>query len=210
MSDKKDKNEEEKESGKKKSEKKSHPAWLWTRDIVICLIIVLLFRASVAEANYIPSVSMEPTLRENDRIIVEKLSINWRPIERGDVVVFYPPLEGHQRERWIKRVIGLPGETIEIIRGKVYVNGAPLDEPYVKEYPMYSYPITKLADDDPTTRKNEGEFFLLGDNRRDSRDSHVWGPCPGTGIIGRAIFRYWPISDAGGIENSDNKPNLHE
>jgi signal peptidase I len=194
----------------KTSKKAPHPAWLWTRDIVICLILVLLFRANVAEANYIPSVSMEPTLHQNDRIIVEKLSMNWRPLERGDVVVFHPPIQGHERERWIKRVIALPGETVEVIRGKIYIDGAPLEEPYIADPPAYNYPVTRLAADDPSTSQNEGEYFLLGDNRRDSRDSHVWGACPASEIIGRAIFRYWPISKVGGIETAETAPHIEE
>jgi len=190
---------EEKETPSKKKEKKpARDPWiLWTRDIVICLIIVLLFRANVAEANYIPSPSMEPTLRVSDRIIVDKLSLRWRPLERGELVVFHPPLENRQGERWIKRVIGLPGETIEILNGTVYIDGEPLDEEYVERPAAYTVPMIQLAEDDPATTRNEGEYFLLGDNRRNSRDSHVWGSCPASNIIGRAVFRYWPLLSIG-------------
>jgi signal peptidase I len=179
-----------------------NPWFLWTRDIVICLIVVLFFRGYVAEANYIPSPSMEPTLKVSDRIIVDKLSMHWRLLERGDMVVFHPPQDSHEGERWIKRVIGLPGETIEVGNGKVYVNGRRLEEPYIMETPHYSDGPIELKKDDPGTRENEAEYYLLGDNRDNSRDSHVWGPCPGNRIIGRAIYRYWPISSMGSLSNS--------
>ncbi len=198
-------------TSQKEPKGKPRNSWfLWTRDIVVCLILVLLFRAGVAEANYIPSPSMEPTLQQSDRIIVEKLSMHWRPLERGDLVVFHPPLDGHERERWIKRVIGLPGETVEVIRGKVYINGRSLEEPYVLRPPVYSYPPTVLKEDDPATSENEAEYFLLGDNRRNSRDSHVWGPCRESGIIGRAVFRYWPPLKMGGLSDPNNVPEVNE
>lgn len=196
-------------SGVLKKKKERNPWILWTRDIVVCLILVLVFRANVAEANYIPSPSMEPSLHVGDRIIVDKLSGHWRQLQRGDLVVFHPPAdtsrvsnsEGGQEmspERWIKRVIGLPGETVQIIRGSgVYVNGEKLDEPYIDRLPVYNYPIRQLAQDDPNTPENENEYFLLGDNRANSKDSHVWGTLPAGNIIGRAIFRYWPLNKIG-------------
>ena len=196
------------ESGSGK--KRKNTGWLWVRDIVICLILVLLFRANVAEANYIPSPSMEPTLHERDRIIVEKLSMNWRPLERGDLVVFHPPLLGRERERWIKRVVGLPGETVEVIRGKVYINGILLDEPYIERLPAYGDGPLRLKTDDSSTSENEAEYYMLGDNRMNSQDSHVWGACPAENIIGRAIFRYWPISEVGGLGDSEHIPHLQE
>ncbi len=189
----------------KSSEKRQvNPAWLWTRDIAICLILVLLFRANVAEANYIPSPSMEPTLKISDRIIVDKLSLNWHPLERGELVVFHPPIDDRQHERWIKRAIGLPGDSLEIIRGSVYIDGEKLDEPYVQNPGFYSKGIIKLAVDDPSTDVDESEYYFLGDNRRNSRDSHVWGPCPGDNVIGRAIFRYWPVGNMGLIDGADD------
>jgi len=189
-------------SDKRKPEKQTNSWLTWGRDIVICLILVLLFRANVAEANYIPSPSMEPTLHISDRIIVDKISKHWRPLQRGDMVVFHPPLENREAERWIKRVVGLPGETVEVLNGSVYVDGEKLNEPYIEARPYYSDPIITLKADDPATSENEGEYFLLGDNRRNSRDSHIWGPCPAKNIIGRAIFRYWPLNAIGGFGNS--------
>jgi signal peptidase I len=191
--------EEPKEKCEKVEKPQPNPWFLWTRDIVICLIVVLFFRGYVAEANYIPSESMEPTLMISDRIIVDKLSKNWRTLERGDIVVFHPPQQLDTGDRWIKRVIGLPGETVAVNMGKVYINGRRLDEPYIMEVPHYSYEPIELKADDPNTKENEGEYFLLGDNRDNSKDSHVWGSCPGNRIIGRAIFRYWPLNKFGNL-----------
>ncbi|HEX9744000.1 MAG TPA: signal peptidase I [bacterium] len=206
------------ESGSGDPEKKKaneRNQWmLWTRDIVVCLILVLLFRANVAEANYIPSPSMEPNLMVGDRIIVDKLSKHWRPLQRGDMVVFHPPNDTRPNvygdshiddsmnpERWIKRVIGLPGDTVEIIRGSgIYINGERLNEPYLDDLYPYSYPAITLSVDDPSTEVDENEYFMLGDNRANSKDSHVWGPLPEKNVIGRAVFRYWPLDSIGALK----------
>jgi len=184
---------------KKEKKPKQEPWVLWTRDIIVCLILVLLFRANVAEANYIPSISMVPTLQVSDRIIVDKLSLRWNPLDRGELIVFHPPIENQETERWIKRVIGLPGDTVQVIRGNVYINGHQLSEPYIGQAATYSKGPITLSEDDPDTPENEAIYYLLGDNRRNSQDSHVWGPCPEDNIIGRAIFRYWPIASIGSL-----------
>jgi signal peptidase I len=202
----------EQEAPEKTGEKKPKrdPWLLWTRDIVICLLLVLLFRANVAEANYIPSPSMEPTLKVSDRIIVDKISLRWHPLERGELVVFHPPLEGREAERWIKRVIGLPGETVEVIRGTIYIDGQRLDEPYVENAGSYTKPPVVLSEDDPSTPENEAEYYLLGDNRANSRDSHVWGSCNADNIIGRAIFRYWPLGSMGSLQGEKDQVEVVE
>jgi len=187
---------------------KKDPWILWTRDIVICLILVLLFRANVAEANYIPSPSMEPTLKVSDRIIVDKLSLKWHALERGELVVFHPPLDGKESERWIKRVIGLPGEMVEVIRGTIYINGQRLEEPFVQNHGAYTEAPIRLAEDDPSTPENEAEYYLLGDNRANSRDSHIWGACTLDNIIGRAIFRYWPLGSVGSLQGEKNQVEM--
>ncbi len=197
------------EPGETKEAKQKKDPWiLWTRDIVICLILVLLFRANVAEANYIPSPSMDPTLKVSDRIIVDKLSLHWQDLERGELVVFHPPLDGKENERWIKRVIGLPGEMVEVIRGTIYVNGQRLEEPYVQNRGVYTESPIQLAEDDPDTAENEAEYYLLGDNRANSRDSHIWGGCSFDNIIGRAIFRYWPLGSVGSLQDEKDKVGI--
>jgi len=174
--------------------------------IFIALILAIFIRATVAEARYIPSESMVPTLLINDRLVVEKLS-NYKGLpHRGDILVFYPPFEtnneniGKRIIKWlgftkdaayIKRVVGLPGETVEIRGGYVIIDGKPLDESsYIRDKPDYEMPPLKIPD---------GELFLLGDNRNNSMDSHVWGTLPIENIIGHAVVRFWPPQRIGKI-----------
>ena len=171
---------------------KLNPWFYWARDIIVLVAFVFAFRAVVAEANYIPTSSMVPTLEENDRIIVDKISLRFSDLNRGDIVIFYPP--GDSRHvRFIKRLIALPGETVEIRRGMgVFINGKLLDEPYIYALPNYDYGPKVVPG---------GHFFFLGDNRTESQDSHVWGMCPHENIIGRALFRWWPVNRIGTIED---------
>jgi signal peptidase I len=183
-------------------EHKGLDPWLiWTRDIIVLVAFVFAFRAVVAEANYIPTRSMVPTLEQDDRIIVDKLSLHFSELRRGDIVIFYPP--GDTRHvRFIKRVIGLPGETVEVVRGMgVLINGKLLDEPYIFSPPNYDFGPVEIP---------EGQVFLLGDNRSESQDSHVWGMCPEDNIIGRALFRYWPMTRIGSIENKSFREHYFE
>jgi signal peptidase I len=139
----------------------------------------------VAEARFIPSESMLPTLEVGDRLIVEKVTYRLHAPERGDIVVFDPPpRSGFDRgNAFIKRIVGLPGETIAVREGKVTINGQVLDEQYVMEPPTYEMdPLTIPA----------GNVFVMGDNRNNSADSHVWGALPISNIIGRSAVRFWP------------------
>ncbi|UUZ97758.1 signal peptidase I [Paenibacillus sp. P25] len=127
----------------------------------------------------------------NDKVLVEKM-VGLTDFKFGDIVVFYPPLPGHENERYIKRLIGLPGDTIEIKDGALYRNGQKVDEPYVKEPMNYTYgPVTVPAN----------QYFFLGDNRNESLDSHMW-PTPfvdKSKIVGKAMFRYYPFGSIGGL-----------
>lgn len=173
--------------------------------VVVALGLALVTRAAVAEPRYIPSESMLPTLKVQDRLIVEKISNYTQRYQRGDILVFYPPSETHENPsvladtlKWlgfstspayIKRVIGLPGETIEVREGKVWINGKALNEQsYIKEPPVYDMPPVKIP---------PGHFFMMGDNRNNSMDSHVWGPLPIKNVIGHAAFRFWPLQRIG-------------
>lgn len=184
---------------KSKSENKSK-TYETIETIIVALILAIFIRATVAEARYIPSESMVPTLLVKDRLIVEKISNYTGTINRGDIVVFYPPSEEKKFEKgmisstlkwlgftnqsaYIKRVIGLPGETLEVKEGYVYIDGKKLDESYIKDKPFYEYEPVKIPD---------GEVFVMGDNRNNSADSHVWGTLPIKNIIGHAILRFWP------------------
>ncbi|MBD0266998.1 MAG: signal peptidase I [Cyanobacteria bacterium Co-bin8] len=183
------------------SSQKSRWRQLWDsqqenlRILVIALVIALLVRVFVAEPRFIPSNSMEPTLHIGDRLIVEKVSYRLHSPQRGDIVVFNPPPQltalGYDfRQAFIKRVIGSPGQTIRVSQGQVIVNGQALDESYTLEAPQYEMlPVTVP----------EGYVFVMGDNRNDSNDSHVWGVLPQDNIIGRATFRFWPVDRFGEV-----------
>lgn len=164
------------------------------KTVATAAILAFGIRTFVAEARYIPSSSMEPTLEINDRLIIEKISYHFRQPERGDVVVFSPTKalqEQNFNEAFIKRVIGLPGETVEVKNGKVYINNQPLKENYIAEKPIYDYGPVVVP---------KGQFLVLGDNRNNSYDSHYWGFVPLENIIGRAFVRFWPLDRAGEID----------
>ncbi len=167
------------------------------------LSAVLAFgiRTFVAEARYIPSKSMVPTLQVDDRLIVDKVSYHFKDPQRGDIIVFMPPDEAsvvctgpqasqHNKDAYIKRIIGLPGDTVEVKQGQVFINGKPLKEGYVVEVPDYQYGPRTVP---------QGSYLVLGDNRNNSCDSHYWGFVPRDNIIGRAIVRFWPLNRLGEI-----------
>ena len=155
----------------------------------IALVIVLATRAWVAESYWIPTVSMEPTLRVNDRFMARKLMYNLDRIKHGDIVVFYSPLEPHKK--LIKRVIGLPNEEITIRHGQVYINGQPTRESYTKyvDESRRGFPRDDLG---PIIVPAQ-MLFVMGDNRDNSYDSRFWGFLPAENVIGKALIRYWPL-----------------
>jgi signal peptidase I len=160
---------------------------------MVALAIALVVRVFIAEPRYIPSPSMMPTLAVGDRLLIEKLSYHLQPPNRGDIVVFEPPPQlqdyGYSASQaFIKRVIGLPGDTVQVSQGKVFINGQALIERYILEAPEYEMPLVRV----PT-----GSLFMMGDNRNDSNDSHVWGFLPIQNAIGRAAFRFWPLDKVG-------------
>ncbi len=163
--------------------------------VVIALILAFLIRVFIAEPRYIPSDSMFPTLLEGDRLVVEKVSYRFHPPVRQDIIVFSPPIQlqtqGYERNQaFIKRVIATPGQTVAVQNGIVYVDNRPLVENYIAEYPSYNLqPVTVP----------EGTLFVMGDNRNNSNDSHIWGFLPEEDIIGRAVFRFWPLNRFGKV-----------
>jgi signal peptidase I len=163
--------------------------------IGLSVVLALGIRTFVAEARYIPSGSMLPTLEINDRLVVEKISYHFNPPVRGDIVVFWPPENlfpaGKRRDAFIKRIIGLPGDTIEITDGTVFINGEALEEDYIEAEPEYTWGPETVPPD---------QYLVLGDNRNSSFDSHSWGFVPRENIIGRAVVRFWPPSRVGGID----------
>ncbi len=140
-----------------------------------------------------PTGSMQPTIEIDDRFIIDKLTPRLQPPKRGEILVFSPPkvlLEQNFKDALIKRVIGLPGDRVEIKDGVVWVNGQVLNEPYTKEAANYTMqPVTVP----------EHQYLMLGDNRNNSVDSHIWGFVPRENIIGRATFRFYPPNRVGGV-----------
>lgn len=164
------------------------------KTIALSAVLAFGIRTFVAEARYIPSGSMLPTLQVNDRLIVDKLGYHFKDPERGDIVVFQPTEELERQkfhDAFIKRVIGLPGEKVEVKNGQVFVNDKPLKENYVEDAPQYQW--------GPQVVPQES-YLVLGDNRNNSYDSHYWGFVPREKIIGRAVVRFWPMERVGEIK----------
>lgn len=186
----------------------------WMRDVVEtilpALLIVLVVNVFLAQATRVEGQSMEPNIHDNQRLVVEKISYRLHLPERGDIVVLKPPnsisLPLDQRivswfctvlpldcsidmpDPLIKRVIGLPGETIEIKNGYVYINGQVLEEPYLQQLTFGNVSSRVIS---------PGHVFVLGDNRSASNDSRSFGEVALSNIVGRAWFRYWPPDDIG-------------
>lgn len=162
----------------------------WFRElleaILPALVIVLVVNIFLAQATRVEGQSMEPNLHNNERLIIEKVSYYFHPPRRGDIVVLRRPQRSS--EPLIKRVVGLPGETVEIKDGRVFINGEPLDEPYLKQATWPAMPARLVP---------EEHVFVLGDNRSFSNDSRAFGMVPFTDILGRAWVRYWPPSGIG-------------
>ena len=162
-----------------------HPNLL--RDLIETMVLVtiafLVVNALIGRFR-IEQVSMQPNLHEGEYVIVDKVSYAFRQPERGEIVVLKNPNPG--QPDLIKRVIGLPGETIDVRGGQVYVNGQPLTEPYIKQPMASDYPAKELQAD---------QYFVMGDNRNNSEDSRIFGARPADDIVGRAWIIYWPPSD---------------
>ena len=157
--------------------------------IAIALVLALLIRGFVAESRYIPSVSMAPTLLPGDRVMVEKVSYRFHPPRPGDIVVFRPPPSlqavGFDADQaFIKRVIATEGQVVEVHDGQVFVDRQPLSESYIAAPPNYELAPVKVP---------QQMLFVMGDNRNNSNDSHIWGFLPQVNIIGHANFRFWPL-----------------
>ncbi|MDJ0729977.1 MAG: signal peptidase I [Crocosphaera sp.] len=188
----------EKEQSNSASNSKNN-AWqtIWenAQILVIAVILAVIIRTFIAEPRYIPSESMYPTLETGDRLVIEKVSYYFHPPQPGDIIVFEPPmqlqLQGYKKEQaFIKRIIAKGGDTIEVKEGKVYVNHQPLQENYILQPPHYNLQSVDVP---------EGYLFVMGDNRNNSNDSHVWGFLPQKNVIGHAIFRFFPFQRIGSI-----------
>jgi signal peptidase I len=165
------------------------------------VFLVFGIRLFVAETRFIPSGSMLPTLQIDDRLIIDKLIYRFHPPQRGDIIIFTPPdsvdaympaKRSGRKDAFIKRIVGVPGDRIEVAKGKLIINGKALTESYIQEPPNYTLQITQVPND---------AYFVLGDNRNNALDSHIWGFVPRDNIIGKATKRYWPFDRAGALSN---------
>ncbi|OUL18392.1 signal peptidase I [Nostoc sp. RF31YmG] len=190
------------------------------RTVILSIVLALGIRTFVAEARWIPSGSMEPTLHgtpnqwEADKIIVDKLKYKFSEPQRGDIVVFSPTDElkkEQYQDAFIKRVIGLPGEKVELRNGKVYINNKPLPEDkYLSTQQRTLIDVCTSGQQPPFLAKPQtipaNSYLVLGDNRNSSYDSRCWGVVPQQNIIGRAVLRFWPLNHVGGIDKSPLYP----
>ena len=150
--------------------------------LVLAVILFLVINAVSARVR-VDGFSMRPTLEDGEFILVNRLAYKFGDPKRGEIIVFRSPVVPD--EDLIKRVIGLPGDEIEVMDGDVFVNGSSLDEPYIAASPIYSGKWQVV----------DGYLFVLGDNRNDSSDSHSWGLVPMQNIVGRSILIYWPFAE---------------
>ena len=163
----------------------------WLRDLILSLLLAFIVIFFLYQPVQVEGTSMMPRLANNERIFINKFVYRFEPIQRGDIVVFWYPLDASKS--YIKRVVGLPGEWVSVVEGRVCINGKPLTEPYlpVEFFDRQSYPVTYVEPD---------HYYVLGDHRESSNDSRLWGTVERKHIYGKAVFVYWPFSQLGPVE----------
>ena len=163
----------------------------WLRDLVLSVLLAFVVIVFLYQPVQVEGTSMMPRLENHERIFINKFVYHFEPIQRGDIVVFWYPLD--PSNSYIKRVVGLPGEWVSIKNGRVLVNGTPIAEPYVPAGYLdhQSYSAVQVEPD---------HYYLLGDHRDASNDSRVWGTVDRKYIYGKAVFVYWPFSELGSLE----------
>ena len=167
--------------------KKNRSGWgsflLETLQTIILAIVLYFLIDTVVARVRVENISMLPTLQPGEFILVDKISYRFKEMKHGDIIVFHYPQ--NPREDYIKRLIGLPGDTVQIQEGSVFVNGVKLIEGYLSAPPMY----------DGEWIVPENALFVLGDNRNQSSDSHSWGYVPAENLVGKAFLVYWPLNE---------------
>jgi signal peptidase I len=163
----------------------------WFRDILFAFATAIFIVIFVIQPVKVEGTSMQPRLVDQERIFVNRFIYRFADIQRGDIVVFWYPRD--RNKSFIKRVVGVPGDELEIRYGSLYVNGQRVDEPYLK---------AEFKDHDSLREERvpAGHYFVLGDHRNSSNDSRNWGFVPRELIYGKAIFRYWPMSRMGPVD----------
>ena len=155
--------------------------WEFAKTLIIAFVLAQLIMVSVAQAFQVEQYSMEPTLLPHDRVLVDKFLYRLRQPRRGDVIVLRYPL--NPQRNYIKRIVALPGDTLQVKNGTLFINGTAVRESYVNGVPQGDYgPVTVP----------EGSVFVMGDNRNNSEDSRSFGALKTTQIVGQAVLIYWP------------------
>lgn len=171
------------------------------RDVFLIIVVFILIGVFAVQPVVVEGTSMVPELHDGERLLVNKLvyynieSVSWGHINRGDIVVFWYPKEPDKS--YVKRVIGLPGETVEVRDGRVYINGIELKEDYLDYEHNQSLPTW------PAKRVDDHYYFVMGDNRDNSSDSRYWGLVPEKYVYGKAFFRYWKPQDMGFLKQGE-------
>ncbi len=164
---------------------------VWMRDVVFSVAIAAVVIVFLYQPVKVEGTSMLPWLQDQERIFVNKFVYRFEEITRGDIIVFRFPLD--QSKSYIKRVVGLPGDTVEIVRGELIINGRPVPEPYLlpefRDHASYS-----------RVRVPPDEYYVLGDHRNTSNDSRTWGTVERQYITGKAVFAYWPLERFGVLQ----------
>ncbi len=169
---------------------------------VVAIGVALLVQAFVVKPYRIPSESMQNTLLVGDRVLVDRISWRFSEPQRGDIVVFHPPMDGPVL---IKRIVGMPGDELSVTDGVLSVNGDPQDEPFVRQTESGPEPTEAFANGLPWGLEAPytvpaGSYFMMGDNRTNSGDSREFGPVARSQLVGQAFGRYWPVARVGGVD----------
>jgi signal peptidase I len=175
--------------------------------LVLTLVIVLVIQNFVAQPFQVQGSSMETTFLDGQYVLVDRLSHAWSPYARGQVIVFHPPEGfGENGYPFIKRIIAVAGDTVDVHDGKVFVNGAALDEPYTYRDENGVNEPTEPLTDTSSWPVPAGDVFVMGDHRQASEDGRAFGPIPISSVIGRVLIRYWPLSAFGTIPAPTSAP----
>lgn len=161
--------------------------------VVPAIILFMVIRTFFFESRFVPSPSMAPTIQVQDRFLLNKTAYWLKTPQRYQIVIFKPPARAGAKDDFVKRIIGLPGETIKVHKGVVYINDRPLAEPYITpdRAPIMEFNSFIIPD---------GNVFMMGDNRNNSQDSRFWGPLPLKNIKGEAWWRFWPLNRVGMVK----------
>jgi signal peptidase I len=153
--------------------------------VVIAFVLSMVLRTWIIEGRIVPTGSMLPTIQLQDRLLVNKLIYHFTDPQRGDIIVFRPPEKIHAKDDFVKRLVAVPGDKVEVKNGRLYINNQGQQEPYVNQKMIYEFGPVIVP---------QNSYFVMGDNRNDSFDSHLWGVwLTRDHLIGKAFFTYWPL-----------------